>query len=71
MGKIHTNASNKMMMVIYKYMDVKQVMTNIRNLFCCLSDLMSVLGVVNVKIALVNVKLAKVEVEVKPMLNHS
>ena len=38
MGKIHTNASNKMMMmVIYKYMDVKQVLTNICNSFCYLS----------------------------------
>ena len=32
---------------------------------------MSVLGVVNVKIALVNIEIAKVEVEVQPLLNHS
>ena len=31
---------------------------------------MSVLGVVNVKIALVNITIAKVEVEVQPVLNH-
>ena len=32
---------------------------------------MSVLGVVNVKIALVNIEIAKVEVEVQLMLKHS
>ena len=31
---------------------------------------MSVLGVVNVKIALVSIKIAIVEVEVQPVLNH-
>ena len=44
MGKIHTNASNKMMMmVIYKYMDVKQVLTNICNSFSQLSIVVSLL----------------------------